>query len=127
MPTSTDILEIKIIKSAKIQVVPNDITPKQSFELKIGSNTFGRKHITSVCHFQISTLDSDMSRSHILLESSRDKFSSLVTTIKDLNSSNGTFLNNRPIARNIIYLTQGDKIRIGNTELLYIPSYLEVK
>jgi len=127
MPTTTDGLELKFVKSASITVVPNKLTPKQSFNLQIGVKNIGRKHEESDISIKVNTLDTDISKMHLQLSCERDKLGSFICTIQDLRSRNGTFLNGHRIDDNIIYLTDGDRIKIGNTELLYIPTYLEIE
>ncbi len=78
----------------------------------LGKNTLvaGRDE---TCDIQI--LDDLVSRRHLEI---RHDARSLTYRIKDLNSSNGVFINARQISRET-ELQDGDTIRIGETKLFY--------
>ncbi len=58
-------------------------------------------------------LDSLVSRRHAMIEFSQGEY-----VIKDLDSTNGTFINNRPLAKGEKRIIQcGDSILIGKTEI----------
>lgn len=57
-------------------------------------------------------LDTEMSRNHALIRFENDRF-----VVVDRNSSNGTFVNGKPIKTH--HLISGDQITVGRTALLY--------
>ena len=77
------------------------------FELSGSETTIGRE---SNCDFQVD--DPLASRKHAIIYLRADGFE-----IEDLNSSNGTFVNNEQITR--VPLQESDLIRIGDTILKF--------
>lgn len=44
------------------------------------------------------------------------------TSMQDLNSTNGSFVNGERLGRNPVYLRDGDKIHIGQMDFLYVEN-----
>jgi len=105
-----------------ILVVETDGPPSQLFELRKGINTIGRLSSSFQADVAVETADMRMSRKHALIE---------VFKIKDRNNWGFVlcnFENKTPIQLNDdckmsfldeIYLKNGDKIKIGNSILIF--------
>jgi len=79
----------------------------QVFELLADNTTLGREKYNT-----IRIEDESLSKSHCLIERQGHSY-----YLKDLSSTNGTFLNQQPITE--IKLTSGDKIGLGDTILIF--------
>ena len=84
------------------------------FPLDEGSVVIGRETSAGLC-----LPDSSVSRRHSQIEKQAHQF-----TISDLQSLNGTFVNDVPIKKRV--LQHGDRIRIGDTQFLFLLQEGEV-
>ncbi|HQG13900.1 MAG TPA: FHA domain-containing protein, partial [bacterium] len=81
------------------------------------------KNITKVGKRESNDLilaDKTVSRNHVEIEYASDSF-----LLRDLGSTNGTFLNGSKVKE--VYLTPGDLIKIGNTTIEFIAYDEKVK
>ena len=78
-----------------------------------GQITIGRENSNSVC-----LADAAVSRKHSIIQRVEDGYE-----IADLDSHNGTFINGIPVRRKA--LCHGDKIRVGNSELVFLLDEVE--
>lgn len=114
----------KIVKSANLEVIPNELTGFQRFELLEGINTIGRKSDNRKAKIQIVSNDTDISRIHCSIKCFKDKLGTTSFLLKDEASTNGLLLNDEKLDENQeVFLMQGDVIRMGNTSLLFIPEF----
>lgn len=101
--------------SLVIETVPNSYTAYQSFELTSDYYTVGRRNNSGPEHrpdVEVVTTDKKMSRKHALIR----KKGKSGFTLKDIGSKNGVMLNgNRLEPDEEVYLSDGDKFRIGET------------
>lgn len=103
-------------------VVHDETTRPQMFELKMGTNTVGRKSAMPV-DISIETADITMSRRHcaieVMLDQRRGEYDFLIS---DLNAVNGTIVNGqvrrRLNERDIVYLNDGDVFQLGMTKVV---------
>lgn len=98
-----------------LEIVPNEHTAYQCFELTFDYYTIGRKNSGGPEYrpdVEVVTTDKKMSRKHAAIRKrGRTGF-----TIKDLGSKNGVFYNGvRMDTDEEMYLTDGDQFRIGET------------
>jgi FOG: FHA domain len=116
--TDTDIIEIKLIKKM-LNALDSDENP--SLEVLTGVATAKKLNITDRKELLIIGRDKDadlsidenvLSRHHAKLER---KWGGIVIT--DLDSKNGTFINNERIKEKL--LRDGDKVMLGTVKLLY--------
>jgi pSer/pThr/pTyr-binding forkhead associated (FHA) protein len=84
--------------------------------LKKGVNFLGRFGARS----EVELRDPEVSQQHALFICNN-----LVTRIVDLDSSNGVEINGQK--SDIAVLQEGDIIRVGRTELMYVPFHWEVE
>jgi transcriptional regulator with GAF, ATPase, and Fis domain len=80
----------------------------KTFKLVDGETTIGREPSNSIC-----IPDSSLSRRHCLIRRASDNF-----TIVDLESRNGTFVNELPAKERV--LQHGDQIAIGNNVFVFL-------
>jgi hypothetical protein len=90
---------------ASLVVVHSPISPGDRFTLDREETTLGR---SSDCDVVIGI--NVVSRRHARIDRRRDRF-----VLRDLNSSNGTYINNRRVQGPRL-LRDGDRIRLGNTD-----------
>jgi DNA-binding NtrC family response regulator len=81
---------------------------KKKFDLNQKSTRIGKKEDNDVV-----LLDNTVSRHHIAIEMTADSY-----LLKDLESTNGTYINGLKVKE--AYLTPGDVIKIGSTEIEFI-------
>ncbi|MBR1940430.1 MAG: FHA domain-containing protein [Bacteroidaceae bacterium] len=89
------------------------------YQLKIGSNTIGRKATTSNTQIQIETNDLYMSRNHaeIIVSTSNNGF---LHYFKNAQNKNNTYVNEQIIKDgDLLILEGGEIIRMGHTELIF--------
>ncbi|HOV13345.1 MAG TPA: FHA domain-containing protein [Spirochaetota bacterium] len=105
---------MKTLKSAKINAkgsVPRLEVNGQSKNLSNKAFGIGRDKTN-----QLVIADGKVSRYHAIVT-----FENGDAFIKDTNSSNGTFINEKPISAGVkIKLNNGDKIKVGNTVINFL-------
>ncbi|HPO48789.1 MAG TPA: FHA domain-containing protein [Spirochaetota bacterium] len=105
--------QVKIIKSAKINAkgsIPRLEVAGQSKCLSNKAFGIGRDKSN-----QLVVADAKVSRYHALVT-----FENCSAYIKDTNSSNGTFINDKIIPTGVkTKLNNGDKIKVGNTVIVF--------
>ena len=105
--------QMKTIKSAKINAkgsVPRLEVAGQSKNLSNKAFGIGRDKSN-----QLVIADGKVSRYHALVT-----FENESAYIKDTNSSNGTYINDKKINAGVrIKLNNGDKIKVGNTVIIF--------
>ncbi len=103
-----------------LEVLPNEKTPNQRFELDQKYLTIGRfSSQSNLSDIGIKTADEFMSRKHAILRSQPNgKF-----TISDAGSLNKVFVNDNELAPGEeVYLQKDDLVRIGRTVLRYVTN-----
>lgn len=91
----------------------------RAYQLKTGINTIGRKANSSTASVQIDTPDRTMSRSHAVVEV-HNAAGKIVHILKNGANKNPSFLNGNVLGSNDqLVLTNGAKIKFGNTELTF--------
>jgi len=117
--------EKKYSGSYKLQL--RELQTRKIYPLITGNNFFGRHSKLSECKNQIDNGDTQMSRQHFNLIVCFEPVGSVYELyVADTNSSNGTFLNNKPVAVNQPQqLYVGDIIRAGKTE--FVPEILDIE
>jgi len=104
----------------KIVVLPNELTPEQSFPLSEGLYIVGRKASASNADISINTQDKSMSRHHIRVEVKRDAQGNLIHSLSDNKSKNRTRYNGRVMDEGeVIVLKNNDEITLGDTILRF--------
>lgn len=102
--------------SLVLETIPDALTAYQSFELTSEYYTIGRKNSGGPEHrsdVEVETADKKMSRKHAAIR----KKGKTGFTLKDIGSKNGVFVNDTKLdADEEIYLTDGDAIRLGDTQ-----------
>lgn len=113
--------------SNKTKFQLRELQTRKNYPLMTGNNTFGRQSKISECVYQVDNGDNQMSRHHfnvsVCFEADDDSYKLYIT---DMNSSNGTFINNKQVTANQpqqLYL--GDIIRAGKTE--FVTEYLDIE
>lgn len=105
--------QLKTLKNAKINAkntIPKLEVGGQSKELSNKAFGIGRDKTN-----QLVIADPKVSRYHAVIT-----FEDGEAFIKDTNSSNGTFINNKQITQGLkVKLKSGDKIKVGNTVLTF--------
>ena len=81
---------------------------KKKFDLNRKSTRIGKKEENDIV-----LLDNTVSRHHVEIEMTSDSY-----LLKDMNSTNGTFINGLKVKE--AYLSPGDVIKIGNTEIEFV-------
>jgi len=111
------------ITNGKIEVIADDNTSKQVFDLASGRNSIGRYSPTPgqpKGDIAIHTVDHNMSRIHCSIEMITRPGVIPIFLLSDAGSKNGTYLGTRKIEKNeTLHLAHGDTIRIGNTTLVF--------
>jgi hypothetical protein len=108
------------VEAHYLEVLPNDKTPNQRFELDQKYLTIGRFSAQSnLADIGIKTADEYMSRKHaVLRRQANGKF-----TISDAGSLNKVYLNDNELeVGEEVYLQKGDLVRIGRTILRYVTN-----
>lgn len=104
-------------RSLLLEVMTNNETSFQSFELTADYYTIGRKNNSGPASrpdIEIITSDMTMSRKHAVIK----KKGKIGFTLMDLNSKNGIKINGEQIsADEEIYLTDGDVFLLGKTQV----------
>lgn len=100
-------------------VVHDEFTHQQTFQLKLGKNTIGRKSPSMPCSIMVDTNDGYMSRNHLTIEVLRQN-EGYIFVIYDSQSTNGTFVNamKRLSPNDRILLSDGDILQLGRTKLV---------
>lgn len=104
-------------------IVHDETVEPQSFDLKIGKNSIGRKSSLDV-DIAIATDDMTMSRQHCVIDvhlnERTEKYS---FCINDFKSTNGTILNGHVERKlhehDLIYLSDGDTFQLGMTKIVF--------
>lgn len=103
-------------------VVQNEPMAKDSeLQLPFGKTILGRKTDNAPDNkVVISNDDKTVSRNHCQIEKLKEA-NQVLFTIKDLQSANGTFINDEPLQKeDEVYLMPGDIITIGNVTIKVI-------
>lgn len=110
------ILPIKVQIEAQLR----ELQTRKIYPLMLGQNRLGRKSNTSECELAIDNGDSKISRQQCNIVVSLDiQTGNYAYILTDLNSANGTYLNNERIpAQTDKTLLLGAVIRVGNTEFM---------
>ena len=95
------------VGGGRVLLVVEGVQAGMRFPLRPGRTVVGRRED---CHVVIA--DPAVSRQHFRIEWTEDG-----VELQDLNSTNGTFVNDRPVT--VHRLSSGDQIRIGATVLEY--------
>ncbi len=91
----------------------------RTYQLYIGINTVGRKAGSSTASVQIVTDDRTMSRSHAIIEVS-NAGGKTVHILRNGANKNPSYLNGSLIGQqDQLILNNGDRIKMGNTELTF--------
>ena len=104
-------------------VVHDETVKPQSFDLKPGKNSIGRRSSMDV-DIAIETDDMTMSRQHCVIEVNlNERTEEYSFCINDFKSTNGTVLNGQ-IERKLhehdqIYLSDGDTFQLGMTKIVF--------
>jgi len=117
--------KLKVSQETKAIIVTNtaqlrDLNTRKIYSLNIGINRFGRRSTIFEIEHYIDNGDHQISRQHFTVEVifNNDK-RSYEYYLKDYHSSNGTYLDNNRILKDISMLLQfGSKIRAGKTEFV---------
>ena len=104
-------------------IVHDETVEPQSFDLKIGKNSIGRKSSLDV-DIAIATDDMTMSRQHCVIEVSlHERTEKYSFCINDFKSTNGTILNGHIERKlhehDLIYLSDGDTFQLGMTKIVF--------
>ncbi len=104
-------------------IVHDETVEPQSFDLKMGKNSIGRRSSLDV-DIAISTDDMTMSRQHCVIEVSlNERTEKYSFCINDFKSTNGTILNGHIERRlhehDLIYLSDGDTFQLGMTKIVF--------
>lgn len=90
-----------------------------TYQLCIGINTIGRKAVSSSASVQIATDDRTMSRSHAIIEV-RNAGGQTLHILRNGANKNPSYLNGSVIGqKDQLILNNGDRIKMGNTELTF--------
>ena len=110
----------KPLVSAQAEIQLRDLQTRKIYTLTVGKNNFGRKSATSHCEQQIDNGDNQISRQHFCIQvlcKSPDGKNEYF--IRDLGSSNGTFVNGDRISTEELQAFEIEaKIRVGKTDFL---------
>ena len=104
-------------------IVHDETAEPQSFDLKIGKNSIGRKSSLDV-DIAIATDDMTMSRQHCVIEVNiNERTEKYSFCINDFKSTNGTILNGQVERKlhehDLIYLADGDIFQLGMTKIVF--------
>jgi hypothetical protein len=113
-----DITQIDTPEGFGWLMVHDENTPKQTFDLRLGINTIGRKKSIPV-DVPIETADAYMSKNHCSITVVLRPNQTLAYILKDIGSKNGTYLNGTKLkADDMLYLQDGNTIQIGRTKVI---------
>lgn len=94
----------------------------RTYKLCLGINTIGRKASTSSATVQIDTTDRTMSRSHAVIEV-RNVGGQMVHILKNGANKNPSYHKGSLVgASDQMILNNGDKVKFGSTELIFLNS-----
>jgi pSer/pThr/pTyr-binding forkhead associated (FHA) protein len=102
-------------------IVHDENTKSQTFVIKSGKNSIGRKDKDKPCDIMIETEDAYMSRNHCIIEGRMDRSGNIRIILYDPGSLNGTYLNANPkklSKEDKVYLEDGDTIQMGKTKMV---------
>lgn len=104
-------------------IVHDETVEPQSFDLKVGKNSIGRKSSMDV-DIAIVTDDMTMSRQHCIVDVSvHERTGQHSFCINDFKSTNGTILNGHIERKlhehDLIYLSDGDTFQLGMTKIVF--------
>lgn len=103
-------------------VVHDEQAATQTYPLRMGAQVIGRKNTTRPCDIQIQTNDLYMSRRHCEIEVKRISATQLQYLLKELEETNGTFVNSDPkplSPTDLIVLNDGYVIQMGETKVVF--------
>lgn len=99
-------------------MVHDEHTTKQSFDLRLGLNTIGRKG-SKPADILIDTTDAYMSRNHCSITVVLRQDATLSYILQDIGSTNKTYLNEAKLQTgDMLYLQDGDTVQIGRTKVI---------
>ncbi|WP_417124942.1 FHA domain-containing protein [Prevotella pectinovora] len=91
----------------------------RTYQLRLGINTIGRKAASSPASVQIATDDRTMSRSHAVIDVSHAG-GKTIHILRNGANKNPSFLNGSLIGQqDQLILNNGDRIKMGNTEMTF--------
>ena len=103
-------------------VVHDENTHTQTYPLRLGKNTIGRKSVSKPCDVMIETQDRYMSRQHCVIEVVQNRRGQYDYVIYNINTANGTFINasvdKKLSDHDEIYLKDGHTIQMGHTKVV---------
>lgn len=106
-----------------LEVIADDKTGKQAFDIAPGKNIIGRYSPSSgqpKGDIAIHTGDQNMSRLHCSIEVITGKGTNPIFLLSDAGSKNGTYFNSKKLdGKETLHLAHGDTIRIGGTTLVF--------
>jgi len=107
----------------RLEVIADDKTSKQAFDIDQGKNIIGRYSPSPgqpKGNITIHTGDQNMSRIHCSIEMIAGKGTNPIFLLSDAGSKNGTYLNSKKLDGNeTLHLAHGDTIKIGATTLVF--------
>lgn len=90
-----------------------------TYQLRIGINTIGRKANTSTATVQINITDKTMSRNHAIIDV-RNTGGQIIHILRNGANKNPSYLNGTLIGANDqLILNNGDRVKFGSTELMF--------
>lgn len=99
------------------------IATNQVLRLSPGMNTIGRRAMTSTASIQIDTQDMYMSRSHVRIDV-KQMGNTFAHHLVEIKATNKVRYNGMPLgAGDILPLKYGDRLILGNTELIFESQY----
>lgn len=102
-----------------IVVIENVFSYKQVFPLREGDNLIGRRNKGDIVDIAIESNDPSLDRRHCYINVKRDKQGELVYTLRDNNSTTGTFLMNELLgAKDRIRIEDGAVVTMGATTFI---------
>lgn len=102
--------------NGSLRVIASGVT----YSISLGSHIVGRAHPTGHADIAIVCEDTYMSRHHLKIDAVQTA-QGIEYRMSDNRSTNGVYLNGQKLPLgDIVILKQGDRIRIGHTELEFI-------
>ncbi len=102
-----------------IVVIENVFCYKQVFPLHEGDNLIGRRNKGDVVDIAIESSDPSLDRRHCFINVKRDKQGKPIYTLRDNNSTTGTFLMNELLGtKDRIRIEDGAVVTLGATTLI---------
>ena len=102
-----------------VSVVENGFAYRQQLPLREGDNLIGRRNKGTEVDVPIETNDPSMDRRHCFIHVGEGKDGKLVYTLRDNNSTTGTFLMNELLGpKDRVRITSGAIITLGATTLI---------